>query len=156
MNSHHSFFKTGFTAFGLLLSLALISGCASSVEKKLEQLDKVVRVYNNAFESKMDDGGSMYVQNEYRMDYLLKYGEIQSKVSFFNAQVLNQAYFKAGKPLEINRENPEGDFDEAVVTMRYQVAIMPNNRLKTFILEQRWKRVGKIWQLEPNLEPFLR
>lgn len=156
MNSHHSLSKTWIATLGLVLSLSFAAGCASTAEKKLEQLDKVVRVYNNAFESKSEDGGSMYVRNEYRMDYLLKYGEIQGKVNFLNAQILNQAYFKAGKPLEINMENPEGDFDEAVVTLRYQVTISPSPRLKTFIHEQRWKRLGNFWLLEPNLEPFLR
>jgi len=156
MNSLQSPFKTGTVALILVFSLALITGCSSFLaKKKLEQLDKVVRIYNNAFESKSEDGGSMYVQNEYRMDYLLKYGEIQNKVNFLNAQILNQAYFKAGKPLQVSKDNPEGDVDEAVLTMRYQVIVSPSPRLKTFIHEQHWKYDGTIWLLEPNLEPFL-
>ena len=98
------------------------------MKKVLEDLDKTLRIYNNAFESKSDDGGSGYVQNDFRMDYLLKYGEIQHRVSFFQAQTLNVAYFKGGKPLEIDEDDPELKIDEAVVTMRYQVAISPSNR----------------------------
>lgn len=90
------------------------------------------------------------------MDYLLKYGDIQGRVSFLNAQTLNIAYFKDGKPLEISAENPEGEVDEAVITMRYKVAISPSNKLKTFIHEQRWKLNGEIWLLEPDLKPFLK
>ena len=156
MSTYKPFLKNWIALLGITLSLTLFWGCASTAEKNLEQLGKVLRVYNNAFESKSENGGSMYVQNEYRMDYLLKYGDIQGRVNFFNAQVLNQAYFKAGKPLEINLENPEGDFDEAVITMRYQVTISPSNRLKSFIHEQHWKHNGVIWLLEPNLDPFLR
>lgn len=140
----------------VILSLPLVWGCASTAEKRLEQLGKVLRVYNNAFESKSENGGSGYVQNDFRMDYLLKYGAIQNRVSFFKSQMLNQAYFKDGKPLEINTENPKGDFNEAVITMRYQVTISPSTRLKTFIHEQRWKHNGGTWLLEPNLTPFLR
>ncbi len=156
MSSHKLFLKNWIALLGITLSLTLFWGCASTTEKHLEQLSKVLRVYNNAFESKTENGGSMYVQNEYRMDYLLKYGEIQNKVNFLQVQTLNQAYFKAGKPLEINPENPEGEIDEAIVTMRYQVTVSPSNTLKTFIHEQRWKHNGVTWLLEPNLKPFLR
>lgn len=157
MSNHNITFKFGITLLGLILSLSLIGGCASHRAKKnIERLEKVVRVYNNAFESKSEDGGSSYVQNDFRMDYLLKYGDIQNKVSILNAQILNQAYFKAGKPLQYSPDNPEGDFDEAVVTLRYQVTISPSNRLKVFIHEQHWKRIGEMWLLEPNLDPFLR
>ena len=91
-----------------------------------------------------------------RMDYLLKYGEVQNRVSFFQAQTLNIAYFKGGKPLEVDTEDPEKEIDEAVITMRYKVAISPSNRLKTFIHEQRWKRLREnSWRLEPNLKPFI-
>lgn len=156
MSSRKLFLKNWIAFFGITLSLSLLWGCASTTEKHLEQLSKVLRVYNNAFESKTENGGSMYVQNEYRMDYLLKYGAIQNRVSFLEAQVLNQAYFKSGKPMEINPENPEGEIDEAVITMRYQLTVAPSNTLKTFIHEQRWKYNGVTWLLEPNLKPFLK
>ncbi len=140
----------------IILSLPLVWGCVSTSEKRLEQLGKVLRVYNNAFESKSENGGSGYVQNEYRMDYLLKYSDIQNRVSFFKSQMLNQAYFKDGKPLEINADNPGEDFDEVVITMRYQVTISPSNQLKIFLHDQRWKHNGATWRLEPNLTPFLK
>ncbi len=156
MSSNKPFLKNWITAFSVAVSLTLTWGCASTTEKNLENLDKTIRIYNNAFESKSDDGGSGYVINDYRMDYLLKYGDIQGRVSFLQSQKLNIAYFKNGKPLEINDDNPEGEVDEAVITMRYKVTISPSNRLKTFIHEQRWKLEGETWRLEPNLKPFLR
>jgi hypothetical protein len=159
MSSNKLFSKNWIATFWIAVSLTLVGGCASDSERSLETLDKTIRIYNNAFESKVEDGGSAYVQNDFRMDYLLKYGEIQNRVSFFQAQTLNIAYFKGGKPLEINIEDPEEDpeklIDEAVITMRYKVAISPSNRLKTFIHEQRWKREGITWRLEPNLKPFV-
>jgi len=155
MSSNKPFLKNFIRTFSLILSVTLVWGCASTTEKNLERLDKTIRIYNNAFESKAEDGGSGYVINDYRMDYLLKYGDIQGKVSFLQAQTINVAYFKDGKPLEINDENPEGEMDEAVITMRYKVTISPSNRLKTFIHEQHWKLIGVTWQLEPNLKPFL-
>ena len=156
MSSNKPFLRNVITTLSLVLSLILVSGCASTSEKSIERLDKTMRIYNNAFESKAEDGGSGYVLNDYRMDYLLKYGDVQGRVSFLQAQTLNIAYFKDGKPMEITEENPDGEIDEAVITMRYKVTILPSNRLKTFIHEQRWKLKGTNWQLEPNLKPFLR
>jgi len=156
MSSNKPFLINWIATFWIALSLTLVGGCASTSEKDLERLDKTLRIYNNSFESKAESGGSAYVLNDYRMDYLLKYGEIQSKVSFLDSQTLNVAYFKDGKPLEIDEENPEGEVDEAVITMRYKVAISPSNRLKTFIHEQHWKLKGITWLLEPNLKPFLK
>lgn len=155
MSSNKPFPKNWIATFWIAASLILVWGCASGSSKSLERLDKTLRVYNNAFESKAEDGGSAYVLNDFRMDYLLKYSEIQSRVSFFKAQTLNVAYFKGGKPLEIDTEDPEKEIDEAIITMRYQVAISPSNRLKTFIHEQRWKLQGETWLLEPNLKPFI-
>jgi hypothetical protein len=140
----------------ITLSLTLVWGCASDTKKNIERLDKTLRIYNNAFESKAENGGSAYVLNDYRMDYLLKYGDIQGRVSFLQAQTLNIAYFKDGKPLEINDDNPDGEIDEAVITMRYKVTISPSNQLKTFIHEQHWKLEGVTWRLEPDLKPFLK
>jgi hypothetical protein len=156
MSSNKPFLKNWITACSIALSLTLVWGCASTTEKNIERLDKTLRVYNNAFESKSEDGGSGYVLNDYRMDYLLKYGDIQEKLSFLQIQTLNIAYFKDGKPLEINDDNSNGEIDEAVITMRYKVTISPSNRLKTFIHEQRWKLKGVTWLLEPDLKPFLK
>ncbi len=155
MSSNKHFLKNWIAAIWIAVSLTLVWGCATTTEKNLERLDKTLRIYNNAFESKAESGGSSYVLNDYRMDYLLKYGEIQGRVSFLEAQTLNIAYFKGGKPLEISAEDPEGEIDEAVITMRYKVTVSPSNRLKTFIHEQHWKLDGETWQLEPNLKPFL-
>ena len=159
MSNNKPFQKKWIAIFWFAVSLTLVGGCASNSNsdsvKSLEDLDKTLRIYNNAFESKSDDGGSGYVQNDFRMDYLLKYGEIQNRVSFFQAQTINIAYFKGGKPLEVDADEPEKKIDEAIVTMRYKVAISPSNRLKTFIHEQRWKLEGETWLLEPNLKPFI-
>lgn len=155
MSSNKPFLKNWIAISWIAVSLTLAGGCATDTELNLERLDKTLRIYNNAFESKSENGGSAYVLNDYRMDYLLKYGDIQNRVSFFQAQTLNQAYFKGGKPLEIADEDPEDEIDEAIITMRYKVTISPSNRLKTFIHEQRWKLVGDTWRLEPNLKPFL-
>ena len=159
MIRHRVSYYPGVVILLLLCSMSFFMGCTTTSQKNLEQLNKVLRIYNNAFESKTEDGGSMYVQNDYRMDYLLKYGDIQGRVSFLDVQTLNHAYFKNKKPITLADMDDDDDkegFNEAVITMRYRLTILPNNQVKTFIHEQRWKHDGALWRLEPNLEPFLK
>jgi hypothetical protein len=157
MSSNKPFPRNWIVVFWIAVSLTLTGGCATDTEKSLENLDKTLLIYNNAFESKDPSGGSGYVLNEYRMDYLLKYSQIRDRVTFYETQTINMAYFKGGKPLEVDEEGDEEDvIDEAIVTMRYNVSISPSNRVKTFIHEQRWKLEKENWLLEPNLKPFFR
>jgi hypothetical protein len=157
MSSNKPFPGNWISIFWIAVSLTLTGGCATDTEKTLETLDKTLIVYNNAFESKDPSGGSGYVLNEYRMDYLLKYSQIRDRVTFYETQTLNRAYFKGGKPLEVDEEEDgENEIDEVIITMRYNVSISPSNRVKTFIHEQRWKFEDEAWLLEPNLKPFFR
>jgi hypothetical protein len=156
MSSYKPFPENWITVFWIAVSLTLTGGCATDSEKTLEDLDKTLLIYNNAFESKDPSGGSGYVLNEYRMDYLLKYSKIRDRVTFYETQTLNMAYFKGGKAMDIDPEEEDEDaIDEAIITMRYNVTISPSNRVKTFIHEQRWKLEEESWLLEPNLKPFL-
>ncbi len=157
MSSNKPFPGNWIAVFWIAVSLTLTGGCATDSEKTLENLDKTLLIYNNAFESKDPSGGSGYVLNEYRMDYLLKYSQIRDRVTFYETQTLNMAYFKGGKAMEIDPEEEDEDaVDEAIITMRYNVTISPSNRVKTFIHEQRWKLEEESWLLEPNLKPFLK
>lgn len=157
MSRYKPFPRNLMAIFWITVSLTLSGGCATDTEKTLETLDKTLLIYNNAFESKDPSGGSGYVLNEYRMDYLLKYSQVRDRVTFFETQTLNMAYFKGGKPLEVDAEEDNEDaIDEAIITMRYNVSISPSNRVKTFIHEQRWKLEEESWLLEPDLKPFLK
>ncbi|MDH3256535.1 MAG: hypothetical protein OEM27_02860, partial [Nitrospinota bacterium] len=70
MSSNKPFLKNCIATFWIAASLTLLWGCVSTTEKNLERLDKTLLIYNNAFESKAESGGSAYVLNDYRMDYL--------------------------------------------------------------------------------------
>ena len=143
-------------AICLALPLLMISGCTSTSEKHLEQLNKVIKVYNNAFESKSTSGGSKYVAEDKRKDYLIDYEEIKERVTFNESQILDFKYLKNGEPVTLNLKDPDKEFNEAQVLMRYKILLTPSITLKTVIIEQHWIFKGAMWQLEPDLKPFLK
>jgi len=157
MKFRHSVSKLTWLAACLALPLLMISGCSSSPsEKHLEQLNKVIKVYNNAFESKSYSGGSKYVMADKRKDYLIDYAEIENRVSFNESQILDFKYLKDGEPVSLNVQDPEKEFNEARVLMRYTILTRPSVTLKTIITEQHWTHDGNAWQLDPDLKPFLK
>ena len=156
MTFRHSISKFTWLTACLASPLLLTAGCSSSPsEKHLEQLNKVIKVYNNAFESKSTNGGGKYVVEEKRKDYLIDYAEIKEKVSFNESQILDFKYLKDGEPVPLNIKDPEKEFNEARILMRYKIIRVPSVTLKTVIIEQHWTHNGAMWQLEPDLKPFL-
>lgn len=155
MTFHNPALKLILLAGCLAFPLLMISGCTSTSEKHLEQLSKVIKIYNNAFESKSTDGGSKFVTRDKRKDYLIDYAEIQERVSFNESQILDFTYLKDGNSVPLNVKDPEKEFNEAQVLMRYKILTKPSVTLKTVIVEQHWIHDGAQWQLEPDLKPFL-
>ena len=119
-------------------------------------MNKIIKVYNNAFESKSTSGGSKYIIEEKRKSYLIDYAEIQERVSFNESQILDFKYLKDGDSVALNVKDPEEEFNEAKVLMRYTILTKPSVTLKTVIIEQHWTYNGIMWQLDPDLKPFLK
>lgn len=155
MTFHQPVSKLILLAVCLAIPPLMISGCANTSEKHLEQLNKIIKIYNNAFESKSTTGGSKYVTAEKRKDYLIDFAEIQERVSFHESQILDFQYLKDGESVPLNVKDPEKEFNEAQILMRYRILTKPSVTLKTIIIEQHWTYDGTLWLLDPDLKPFL-
>ncbi len=155
MTFHHPVSKLILLTACLALPPLMTSGCANAPEKHLEQLNKIIKIYNNAFESKSTTGGSKYVTEEKRKDYLIDYVEIRERVSFNESQILDFQYLKDGETVPLDVKDPEKEFNEARILMRYKILTKPSVTLKTIIIEQHWTYNGVIWLLDPDLKPFL-
>lgn len=134
----------------------LMAGCASTPNKYMEQLGKVTKIYNNSFESKSETGGATMVKKEMRSDYLIRYAEIRDRISINESQAIDYTYLQDGDPVVLDISDPDKDFNEVLITMRYQYILSPSNQLKTIISKQQWRHNGIIWQLEPDLDAFLK
>ncbi len=136
------------------------SGCSTLMPdehaRNYEQLERIMRLYNNEFESRSDRAGAMWVKDEFKGQYLTQVKEIQDRVNFVNSQIISVTFSKAGKPIAQSESRPQMDFDEALVLNRYEYVVSPSVSLKTRTIEQRWVLIGSGWKLIPNLSAFFK
>lgn len=145
-----SFLSTGFL-FGLVFA-----GCISD-KSHIESYNKLQRnslVFNEAFKNKRSDPMEMLIPVDIRDKFMEEFHEIKKRVTFDEVEIVKIAYFKDGTLLQPSRLGPEEDFDEAEITLRYQVVVSPSNSLKTIMLKQKWVKENDDWVIIPNLDPF--
>ncbi len=97
-----------------------------------------------------------YVLMDQRKDFLIKSNEIKEKVTFFDNSLLDIQYFNGNQPVKKTTEGAEKEFNKAVATMRYQISILPSNQLKTITFDQTWVLDDEWWQVDPDLDVFLK
>ena len=76
----------------------------------------------------------------------------QAEVYFIEGRV---KFFKNGVPAVITSKGPEKGFNRAIVTIRYQLAILPSTKLVTRLVEQEWVLEGEQWMVIPDLSTLL-
>lgn len=144
--------------FLLAFSLAWFAGCATAPETHLEELEVILKAYNNAFEAKSDNGGVQYVKGDMKTHYLMKYAEIRKKVSFSSSILVNKMYYQGDDPVLLDEKKMKSKkqvFNKAIITIRYELTVKPSNQVKTLVHNQHWVFVKDHWELEPDLEPFI-
>ena len=150
-----------FVVFLAAPSIMLVSGCALWAEKQTEittdKLQRIIKQYNLALETHSPTMGSVFVEPGHVEDYIRAVEEIRDKVTFNQSTLVNIVFFNDGEPIKQVYMVPEpGEvFNEAEVTMRYQLVISPSATLKTRILKQKWVASGNVWYLIPDVDSFL-
>ncbi len=141
----------------IYLLLALFSACAQYSISKLEHdLQTNVYQFNKRFSGKMMDISVVYVSLENRRDFLIDSNKIKDNVSFFENSILDIQYFDGDQPVKITVDGAEKEFNKAMVTIRYQISVLPSNQLKTIMVDQKWVLNEGQWQVEPDLSVFLK
>ncbi len=121
-----------------------------------EDLDLSIKAFNFEFESKAIDSSTRFVHPNHRAHYIAKSLEMTQRVTFFEATTLDIKFFKNTLPAVITPKGPEDGFDRAVVTIRYQVTVLPSVKLKTRVIEQEWVLHNDNWFTIPDLDKFLK
>ena len=120
--------------------------------KTQEDLDLSIKAYNLEFESKAIDRTARFVHPDHRAEYMERSLEMTKRLTIFDATVLDIKLFNNGVQTSIvSKEN----FDRAVVVMRYQLAVLPSNKLKNPIIEQEWVLYQEQWVIIPDLSTLL-
>ncbi|MGP0566470.1 hypothetical protein ACTRW9_05815 [Nitrospina sp. 32_T5] len=143
----------------LFLALSALQACATVPQERLEDLETITRAYNNFFESRHPDGGVTYVRDDLKSAYLMQYAQVKDRVIFGQSQRINQALYKDDELVPLTEQVLEAEhppFNKAVITMRYEVATKPSNRVRTVVYDQEWLLQNGRWVLVPNLDPFIK
>jgi hypothetical protein len=137
------------------LWISLFSACSHYSTMTLnDDLQANVYQFNKRFEGKMMDLSSAYVLQEKRKDFLVNSTYIKEKVTFYDSSILDIKFLDGNHPVQKTAEGAEKEVNQAIVTMRYQVAVLPSNQLRTILIDQVWMLNGEQWQVQPNLTPF--
>jgi len=143
----------------ILMAWLILNGCGTLIKKShqkdMERLQRIIKIYNNEFESKSNRAGAMWVRDDLKAEYLTRIKEVFDRVTFMNSQILSITFKSQGKPIAQNGSVPEEDFDEALVAIRYEYVLSPSISLKTKVIQQRWTKQDGSWKLVPDLKEFL-
>ncbi|MFQ5449746.1 MAG: hypothetical protein ACE5E9_03915 [Nitrospinaceae bacterium] len=139
----------------LAILLANLCACAlNSFVKIQEDLEKNIQMYNTRFEGKMMDLSAVFVLNDRRAKFLIESQKVKDKILFYDSSILDIQIFQDKTPIKVTSQGPEKDFNRAVVIMRYQLAVLPSNQLKTIVVKQLWVRDEERWVVVPDLRVF--
>jgi hypothetical protein len=139
------------------LLLTMLSACTKySLMNLQENLQTNVYQYNKRFDGKMMDLSSAFVVSPMRKDYLIDSNFIKEKVTIYERSILDMQYFDGDQLVKKTADGAEKEFNKAIVTLRYQISILPSNQLKTVILDQTWVLDEERWMVEPDLNVFLK
>jgi hypothetical protein len=148
--------QSKFFLFGMVL--LLLSACSliemDPAHDPRNILSDSIHWYNHKFEGKLMDTAIVHVHPDKRPDFVMESQKIRDKVSFYDSALIDIQFFKGGVPAIMKGEDPEKEFDRAVVMMRYRLSILPSNSLKNIVMEQEWTKVGNGWYVSPDLKKF--
>lgn len=140
------------------LSLLVSQGCGKKnvhVDQNSD-LQKKIELYNDSLENKQSTAGALLVRKAEYEGFMLKFPDIQEKVTFDEQSIVGITFLMDGAPVKQTALAPEEDFNEAVVTIRYRIVVSPSNRLKTIIVKQKWVRENDEWFVIPDLDVFFK
>ena len=139
----------------LLLFVSVSCETLDPYYKTQENLDLSIEAFNFEFESKAMNISARFVHPAHRANYKAQSLEMTQRITFFEATILDIKFFKNGAPVVITSKGPEKGFNQAIVTIRYQLAILPSTKLVTRLVEQEWVLEGEQWLVIPDLSTLL-
>jgi len=139
----------------LLLFVSVSCETLDPYYKTQENLDLSIEAFNFEFESKAMNISARFVHPAHRANYKDQSLEMTQRITFFEATILDIKFFKIGVPVVTTSKGPEKGFNRAIVTIRYQLAILPSTKLVTRLVEQEWVLEGEQWMVIPDLSTLL-
>ena len=120
--------------------------------KTQKDLDLSIKAYNLGFESKAIDRTAPFVHPAHRAKYMEKSLELTKRLTIFDSTILDIKFFNNGVQTSIGSKE---DYDRAIVVIRYQLVVLPSNKVKNPIIEQEWVRYQEQWVTIPDMSALL-
>jgi hypothetical protein len=127
-----------------------------SIGERQEDLQAKIHQFNKRFEAKMMDLSAAYLPLNKRRQFLIDSLKIKENVAFYDSSVLDVQLFNNDLPVQIKSNGPGTEFNKAIVTMRYQMSLLPSNQVKTIIVDQQWLLEDEEWFVDPKLDNFFK
>jgi hypothetical protein len=152
----HSLARKFFILFFILFGTACAQFTEYSNAEREENLQTKIHQFNKRFESKMMSLSAPYLPIDKRRQFLTDSLKIKEKVVFYESDILDAKLFNGDLPVQSRVDSPPAEFDKAIVTMRYQLSVLPSNRLKTITIDQIWRWENNGWFVDPDLDSFFK
>jgi hypothetical protein len=138
--------------FFLLMFVFASCGTLDLYLKTQKDLDLSIKAFNLGFESKAIDRTALFVHPAHRAEYMAKSLEMAKRLTIFDSKILDIKFFNNGVQTSIGSKE---DYDRAIVVIRYQLVVLPSNKLKNPIIEQEWVRYQEQWVTIPDMSALL-
>ena len=137
--------------------MTMFTACASYTKDKMQgDLQDSVYKFNKRFEGKMMDISSVFVKMDKRRGFLTDSLKVKDQIVFYDSSLLDIQLFKDDLLIKQNSSGAEEEFNKAIVTIRYQLAVLPSNKIKTILVDQEWVQEDEQWWVVPDLDAFFK
>lgn len=104
----------------------------------------------------MMDLSAAYLPIENRREFMVNSLKVKENVIFYDSSILHIQLYNDDQPVQTSLDGPDEEFNKAIVTMRYQMSILPSNKVETVLVDQLWRWENKEWFVIPDLDTFLK
>ncbi len=141
----------------ICIAMTMFAACASYSKDKMQgDLQDSVYKFNKRFEGKMMDISSVFVKMDKRRGFLTDSLKVKDQIVFYDSSLLDIQLFKDDLLIKQNSSGAEEEFNKAIVTIRYQLAVLPSNKIKTILVDQEWVQEDEQWWVVPDLDVFFK
>jgi hypothetical protein len=115
------------------IALALMTGCASAAQQRMEELQAAIDGYNSTYRWKNFERAASFLPNDLRGPFIAAYEEDD-----------NSIHVETYTIIKVDLLND----DAATVTVRVRYMELPSINLENRTVTQHWHKVNDVWLLE--------
>ncbi len=104
----------------------------------------------------MMDLSASYLPIDKRRQFLTDSLKVKENIIFYESSILDAQLFNNDIPVRTKTDGPATEFNKAIVTIRYQLSVLPSNQLKTILVDQIWLWENNDWYVDPRLDSLFK